>query len=132
MPSKDEVTTPDAAETQEDTRATQLDVDTRARELLDNIAEVHSRLKNVVDKGGIAASVRVTTAVPMDDHLRAKVEKKAEELLKSPVYLSEDVDPSILGGIIIEAPTRRYDASVRSQLANVRRSLGTVRLGEED
>ena len=116
----------------EEKTPSQVDVDAQARELLDNIAEAHHRLKRVVDRGGISTSVRVTTAVPMDDELREKAEKKAEELLKSPVYISEYVDPSILGGIIIEAPTRRFDASVRSQLANVRRSLGTVRLGEED
>ena len=76
--------------------------------------------------------VTVTTSVPMDDDLRAKVKAKAEKDLESPVYLVERVDPSILGGIILEQRGKRYDASVRAQLSNIRKSLSGTFIGVEN
>ena len=77
-------------------------------------------------------SVTVTTAVPMDDALRAKVRAKTEKDLHAPVYLVERVDPSIIGGIMLEIRGKRYDASVRAQLANIRKTLSSTFIeGEE-
>lgn len=105
--------------------------DRYAHELLDNIAEMHRRLKARVDGNSPIVSVRATTAVTMTDDLREKVKEKARELFRSDVYLTEFVDPSIMGGIILEGPTRRYDASVRAQLANVRRTLTSATTGDD-
>ena len=68
----------------------------------------------------------------MDDDLRAKVRAKAEADLKAPVYLVERVDPAIIGGIMLEARGQRHDASVRAQLANIRKTLSSTFIeGEE-
>ena len=44
------------------------------------------------------------------------------------IYLVERVDPSILGGIVVETRGHRYDASVRAQLTYIKNklSLNTV------
>ena len=47
----------------------------------------------------------------MDDDLRAKVRAKTEADLNAPVYLVERIDPSIIGGIMLEVRGKRYDAS---------------------
>ena len=52
--------------------------------------------------------------------------------LNAPVYLVERVDPSILGGIILEQRGKRYDASVRAQLSNIRKQLADTFIGVED
>lgn len=77
-------------------------------------------------------SVTVTTAVPMDDKLRGEVRAKMEKDLKAPIYLVERVDPSIIGGIVIEERGNRYDASVKAQLVNIRKKLSTSFLGGEE
>ncbi|MBQ3267087.1 MAG: F0F1 ATP synthase subunit delta [Atopobiaceae bacterium] len=74
-------------------------------------------------------SVTVTTAVEMDDGLRTKVREKVNELFGVGTPLFEEVDPKILGGIILEGGGRRYDASVRAQLANVRSTLASSFMG---
>ena len=74
----------------------------------------------------------VTTAVPLDDDLREKVIAKAEKDLNAPVYLVERVDPSIIGGVVLEARGNRYDASVRAQLANIRKTLSSTFIGSDD
>lgn len=93
------------------------------------IDAVSSRLSELVDKGDSTSVVTVTCAVAMDDKLREKVIAKAEELFGAPIYLVERIEPSILGGIILEARGERYDASVATQLISIRRSLSSTFVG---
>ncbi|MBM6774699.1 F0F1 ATP synthase subunit delta [Olsenella profusa] len=96
------------------------------------IEQVAKHYKELLDAQDTTVSVTVTTAVPLDDDLRAKVRAKAEKDLNAPVYLVERVDPSIIGGIMLEVRGKRYDASVRAQLANIRKTLSSTFIeGEE-
>lgn len=99
---------------------------------LDLVAQVAKQYKEYLDAEDKTVSVTVTTAVPLDDDLREKVRAKAEADLKAPVYLVERVDPSIIGGIMLEARGKRHDASVRAQLANIRKTLSSSFIGGED
>ena len=74
----------------------------------------------------------VTTAVPMDDEMRERVREKCRKDFDAPVYLVEHVDPSILGGIILEAKGHRRDASVKAQLINVRKKLSSANMGGDE
>ena len=98
---------------------------------LDLVAQVAKQYKEYLDAEDKTVSVTVTTAVPLDDDLREKVRAKAEADLKAPVYLVERVDPSIIGGIMLEARGKRHDASVRAQLANIRKALSSSFIGGE-
>lgn len=99
---------------------------------LDLVAQVAKQYKEYLDAEDKTVSVTVTTAVPLDDDLREKVRAKAEADLKAPVYLVECVDPSIIGGIMLEARGKRHDASVRAQLANIRKTLSSSFIGGEE
>ncbi|WP_407417029.1 F0F1 ATP synthase subunit delta [Paratractidigestivibacter faecalis] len=99
---------------------------------LDLVAQVAKQYKEYLDAEDKTVSVTVTTAVSMDDDLREKVRAKAEADLKAPVYLVERVDPSIIGGIMLEARGKRHDASVRAQLANIRKTLSSSFIGGEE
>ena len=76
-----------------------------------------------IDRDGDIVVVHVTTAVPMNDHLREVVTSKCVESLGRDVFLIEEVDPSILGGIVLSARGQRRDISVRTQLEAVRQTL---------
>lgn len=99
---------------------------------LDLVSQVAKQYKEYLDAEDKTVSVTVTTAVPLDDDLREKARAKAEADLKAPVYLVERVDPSIIGGIMLEARGKRYDASVRAQLANIRKTLSSSFIGGEE
>lgn len=99
---------------------------------LDLVSQVAKQYKEYLDAEDKTVSVTVTTAVPLDDDLREKVRAKAEADLKAPVYLVERVDPNIIGGIMLEARGKRYDASVRAQLANIRKTLSSSFIGGEE
>lgn len=104
----------------------------RSEDDLDLVDDVARTYKEILDSEDKTVSVTVTTAVPMDDDLRDKVRTKAEKDLNAPVYLVERVDPSIIGGIVMEARGSRYDASVRAQLANIRKTLSSTFMGSDD
>ena len=99
---------------------------------LDLVKDVAHQYKTLVDQDDKTVSVTVTPAVPMDDKLRGEVRAKMEKDLKAPIYLVERVDPSIIGGIVIEERGNRYDASVKAQLVNIRKKLSTSFLGGEE
>ena len=99
---------------------------------LDLVKDVAHQYKTLVDQDDKTVSVTVTTAVPMDEKLRGEVRAKMEKDLKAPIYLVERVDPSIIGGIVIEERGNRYDASVKAQLVNIRKKLSTSFLGGEE
>ncbi|MGI6231068.1 MAG: F0F1 ATP synthase subunit delta [Tractidigestivibacter sp.] len=104
----------------------------QAEEDTDLINDVARRYKAILDSEDTTISVTVTTAVPMDDELRNEVRTAMTEQLDAPIYLVERIDPKIIGGIVIEARGRRYDASVRAQLANIRKTLSASFIGGDD
>lgn len=99
---------------------------------LDLIERVAKQYKEILDTEDTTVSVTITTAVPLDEELRQKVRTKAEKDLNAPVYLVERVEPEILGGVILEARGKRYDASVKAQLANIRKTLASTFIGSDE
>jgi F-type H+-transporting ATPase subunit delta len=96
------------------------------RGLASSIADVARLFGEIAqsERGIIAAEV--TTAVPLDDALRASLSAKLAASLGRPVTLRERVDSSIVGGIVIRVAGRVLDGSVASQLNSVRRALATT------
>ena len=62
--------------------------------------------------------VDVTTARPLDAELRRQI----TEQVSGQTTVREHIDPDIIGGIIIKTPSRVLDASVRTQLRQLRTS----------
>ena len=83
----------------------------------------------IVGEQGSTVPVEVTTALPLDDTLRASIERKMHAELKKPVYLVEHVDPSIIGGLVLKVGDQRRDASVRAQLESMRQILTNPSVG---
>ena len=66
-----------------------------------------------------------------DEDLRADITKQLEGELGTQVFLIERVDPSIIGGIVLEMRGQRRDISVKTQLRAARESLSSVHLDDE-
>jgi F-type H+-transporting ATPase subunit delta len=96
------------------------------------LKDVEETYKELLDADDETAFVTATTAVEMDDELRASVHKKLEGMLGRPIYLVERIDPSIVGGIIIEVAGNRYDASIKTQLDHIRETLSSTYMGSDD
>lgn len=78
-----------------------------------------------------AILAEVTTAVSLNDHLRDVIKQKLSADFGKDIVLSEHIDPSILGGIVMSARGKRLDASLATQLVHARNVLSHVSVGGE-
>lgn len=92
----------------------------------DMLSAIAEHYGTVAEQSRGIAVAEVTTVVALTDGLRDSIKAKLAEDLGMKVTLREKVDPSILGGIIIDAAGRRIDASIVSQLESARAALSTT------
>lgn len=75
--------------------------------------------RNLEQRGMVSA--RVVTARVMSEDLRRAVENYVKRIEgASVVELDQTVDASLIGGIVIEAPNKRLDATIATTLKNLR------------
>jgi F-type H+-transporting ATPase subunit delta len=66
---------------------------------------------------------QVTTAVEMDAQQRQVVTQRIAAATQKDVQLEAQVDPSIIGGLVVRVNNVILDGSVRGQLARMRKAL---------
>jgi F-type H+-transporting ATPase subunit delta len=70
--------------------------------------------------------VTVTSAVELDPAVVAKIGQEVERQTGEEVDLSSKVDGEILGGIVLQVGNMVLDASIRSRLEKLRKSVATA------
>ena len=127
-------------------RNPQLDPRARAAALEDVLAGGDELLRNfllvLVDKGRIGAleliaeeferlvaeaegvlSAELTTAIELSDADERRLLKQIEDASGRKVEATRQVDPELIGGIVLQVGSHRLDASVRGRLDRLRRAL---------
>ncbi len=89
-------------------------------EILEGIALEYKRL---FDESNGVEVAKVTTAIPMDAALEAKVLAKVATLSDKKITIENIVDPSIIGGFILTIGDQQYNASVANRLQVLKREL---------
>lgn len=102
-----------------------------ARDQLDLLPRVAEVYRTMTEEDDDVVGVTVTTAVPLDDELRASIKKRCEDSFHKQVFLIERVDPSIIGGIVLEGRGQRRDISVKTQLRAAHDALLSVHSAKE-
>lgn len=77
---------------------------------------LYRKQKNVI-------SGRLTTAVAVAPATGDRLRQMVEQRTQSTVEFETDVNPDIIGGFILEYDTYRMDASVRTQLGNILKTI---------
>ncbi|TVR38805.1 MAG: ATP synthase F1 subunit delta [Bacteroidia bacterium] len=67
--------------------------------------------------------VKLTTAFPLDDELRSKALTAAKKMTPHRIEFVEEVDPSIIGGFILNLGEKQYNASVKHRLQRFKKHL---------
>jgi ATP synthase F1 delta subunit len=67
--------------------------------------------------------VHITSAVELDDKIVSQLGERISEQTDRKVDLSANVDPEILGGIVVRVGNSVLDASVRNRLEQLRRQV---------
>ena len=70
--------------------------------------------------------VRVTSAIELDALTISQIGDRIAEQTGQKVDLSSEVDPEILGGIVVRVGNSVLDASVRSRLEKLRKQVATT------
>ena len=96
------------------------------RDQLDILPAIADAYRTMTEEDADVVGVTVTTAVPLDDALRASLTERCERELGRKVFLIEHVDPSIIGGIVLEARGQRRDISVKTRLRAMRDNLASI------
>ena len=89
-------------------------------EILEAIALEYSKLFDIMNGVEVA---KVTTAIPMDAALEAKVLAKIATLSDKKITIENNVDASIIGGFILRIGDKQYNASVANRLQVLKREL---------
>lgn len=90
-------------------------------EVLDTLASQLARVANEgIEVGEVAV---VKSAIPLTEEERTALRKKLETRFGDRLTLRWEVDPTILGGILIRVGDKIIDGSVAGKLAALKRSL---------
>jgi F-type H+-transporting ATPase subunit delta len=96
-----------------------------SRSAIGIIAEVAGEYKNLVDAHRGIKAADVITAVPVDDSEKKELTEKLGELIKAKIEITSQVNPDILGGVVVRVGGKLLDGSTRSKLATMKRQLET-------
>jgi F-type H+-transporting ATPase subunit delta len=89
-------------------------------EILEAIAVAYSNLFD--EANGLEVAI-VTTAIPLDADLGAKVLAKISSLSDKKITIENVVDPAIIGGFILRIGDKQYNASIANRLQVLKREL---------
>jgi F-type H+-transporting ATPase subunit delta len=85
--------------------------------------EIHEEFERLIAQEARVLELELTTAVELTDEEAAQVVGRIEEAAGRTVEATRRVDPDIIGGIVVQAGSRRLDASVRGRLNRLRQEL---------
>ncbi len=90
-------------------------------DLLPSIYKSFDSLYN--QKKGIVHAI-ITTPVEMNKQLEKEIYKKIQSLTGSKkIQLKKNIDPSLLGGFVLQIDDLKYDASILGKLAKIKSKL---------
>ena len=87
------------------------------------LLEIAMEYNNLFDEMNGVEIAKVTTAIPMDADLEAKVKAKIATFSDKKVTIENIVDASIIGGFILRMGDKQYNASVANRLQILKREL---------
>jgi F-type H+-transporting ATPase subunit delta len=87
------------------------------------IDQIQAEFERLIAREARVLELELVTAVELTDEEGAKVVRQIEDASGRRVEVTRRVDPSIIGGIVVQAGSQRLDASVRGRLARLRQEL---------
>jgi F-type H+-transporting ATPase subunit delta len=91
------------------------------------LPRIREEFQALVDAAAGRVAVELTTAYELPEEEAAAIVGKIEQASGRTVEASRKVDPSLIGGIVLQAGSLRVDASVRGRLERLRRELVSAR-----
>jgi F-type H+-transporting ATPase subunit delta len=89
------------------------------------IPGIRDEFQALVDRAQGRVAVELTTAFELSDEEAASIVAQIEKSSGRTVEATRNVDPELVGGMILQAGSLRVDASVRGRLQGLRHQLVT-------
>jgi F-type H+-transporting ATPase subunit delta len=93
------------------------------RNRFDQIGGIARSLSELADEAAGRARASVVSASPIPETLFPRLEQALAGALDRQVVIDRSVDPSLLGGVVAQVGSLRFDGSTRTQLETLRREL---------
>ena len=97
------------------------------KERITALEEIVRELEALVAAGEKRLRVVVTTAQELSDEEAGALVAKIEAATGRQVEARRRVDPSLIGGLVVQAGSLRIDASIRGRIENLRKELVETR-----
>jgi len=94
---------------------------TRGR--LGMIGDIVDEYQRLLDSHRGIERAEVTTAIPLDDEDKLKLEERLGSIVRKKVVLEPEVNSSVIGGVIARIGGKLLDGSTRSKLEALKREL---------
>lgn len=94
-----------------------------SKERLEIVAQVRRRYHQLMLEHQAIEEVQVITAEPLSDAKRIGLQQLMESRTGNTVRLVEEIDPSVLGGLIVRVGDNQIDMSVSRQLRRFQETL---------
>jgi F-type H+-transporting ATPase subunit delta len=91
------------------------------------LREIQREFERLMAKEERRLTVELTTAFDLSDDEARDIVSQIEQASGRPVDATRNVDPDLIGGIVLQAGSLRVDASVRGRLDRLRKELTTAR-----
>ena len=91
------------------------------------LREIHREFERLMAEEERRLTVELTTAYELSDDDALQIVGQIEQASGRPVDATRNVDPELIGGIVLQAGSLRVDASVRGRLERLRKELITTR-----
>jgi F-type H+-transporting ATPase subunit delta len=91
------------------------------------LEEIAAEFERLVAREERRLDVELTTAYDLSDDEAHQIVKQIEDASGRKVDATRNVDPGLIGGLILQAGSLRVDASVRGRLERLRRELVSTR-----
>ena len=85
--------------------------------------EIASQFQQLLEEQRGISRARAITAVPLGDAEREALARRLKDQTGKEVVLDTEVNPSLLGGIVVQIGDRLIDASTRARLRALRETL---------
>jgi F-type H+-transporting ATPase subunit delta len=87
------------------------------------LEEISGEFERLVSEEEGVLSAELTTAVELSDEDERRLLKQIEDASGRKIEATRQVDPDLIGGIVLQVGSHRLDASVRGRLDGLRRAL---------
>ena len=97
-----------------------------SRGLVDTASEVEAGFRDLVDKRRGVERVSVFSAIALEEPEREQIVRFVQSMRDSKVVLDAQVDPSIIGGLVIRIGDKLLDGSTKAKLESLKEELETA------